>query len=166
MFCSAKAPLSRTLSECLDQWSTGRGARFEAIRPAQLGQQLEHAHWQFFFVPPELRAKAFGFGRARALARALRKIWARADLAGLNTVEIARITTKELPGIQFACIEARLRHIQQGLVLTPEKQGTKPSGTTGLRPPSPQSARGDRPLPRHANALHAYPPHFRRNFNS
>jgi hypothetical protein len=39
----------------------------EAIRPTQIGRQPEQAHWQFFFVPPELRAKTFGFGRTPAL---------------------------------------------------------------------------------------------------
>ncbi|HVH88259.1 MAG TPA: hypothetical protein VM912_16175 [Terriglobales bacterium] len=91
-----------------------------------------------FFVPPDVRAKAFGYGRTSALARALREILTQADLAALNAVKIASITAKEILGIQFACIEARLRHIQHGFILTPEKQGTKPSATTGLRTPYPK----------------------------
>jgi hypothetical protein len=99
----------------------------EAIRPTQIGlaDSSNRRAGSFSSFHPSSEP-TFRLGRTSALARAIRKILAKADLAGLNTVEIASVTIKELLGIQFACIEARLRHIQKGLVLTPEKQGTKP----------------------------------------
>lgn len=157
---------SRTLSQCPLQWLRPRGGFSRRFAPLSLAGSSNRRTGSFSSFHPAFEPRLSASARTSALARALRKILAKADLAGLNTVEIASITAQELLGIQFACIEARLRHIQQGLVLTPEKQGTKPSGTTGLRPPSPQAVRGDRFVPRLANALRACLPHVRRNFNS
>jgi hypothetical protein len=50
---------------------------------------------------PKLSASA----GTSALARALRKILAKADLAGLNRVEIASVTTKEL--LEFSSLASR-----------------------------------------------------------
>lgn len=51
------------------QWCLLRG-----MRSADLGRRLDPAGWQFFFVPPEVRANAFGVSQKHALARALKKI--------------------------------------------------------------------------------------------
>ena len=64
------------------------------LSPAELDKELYRAGWQFFYIPPEIRAGALGFNRKRALERALKKLLVKAHTARLNAVQITGIEAK------------------------------------------------------------------------
>jgi len=89
------------------------------VRPAELDRQLNSVGWYFFFLPPEIQAGALALDRDRkhALAKALRKLLARAEAEKVNTLEITRVKTKEFPGFLYASLRGYMRHIQQSPLL-------------------------------------------------
>ena len=95
------------------------------LSPAELDKDLYRAGWQFFYIPPEIRAGALGFNRKHALERALKKLIVKADTARLNAVQITRIEAKRFLGIHYASISAYLRHIQKSLILSPARGKTE-----------------------------------------
>ena len=64
------------------------------LSPAELDKELYKAGWQFFYIPPETQAGALGFNRKQALARALKKLLAKADAAKLNAVHLPVLKKK------------------------------------------------------------------------
>ncbi len=92
------------------------------IGTAQLDRQLDQEGWYFFYLPPEIAFSAFGFARKHALARALKKLLARAETEKLNTVKVTAVETKKFLGVHHAKVIARVRHIQKSPILfaTPE----------------------------------------------
>ncbi len=57
-----------------DQVALGEWNLVSRLRPVELDKELYKAGWQFFYIPPEVRASALGFNRKHALERALKKL--------------------------------------------------------------------------------------------
>ena len=95
------------------------------LSPAELDKELYRASWQFFYIPPEIRAGALGFNRKHALERALKKLLVKADTARLNAVQITGVEAKKFLGIHYGSISAYLRHVQKSLILSPASEKTE-----------------------------------------
>jgi len=108
-----------------DQLVPGEWNLVSRLSPAELDKELYRAGWQFFYIPPEIRAGALGFNRKHALERALKKLLAKADAARLNAVQITSVEAKNFLGIHYASISAYLRHVQRSLILSPAPEKTE-----------------------------------------
>jgi hypothetical protein len=92
------------------------------VKSAELDRLLNRAGWHYFFVPPEVHACALGFNNTHALSRALKKLMTRAQAERLNALQITTMRTKKSLGLHYAKCGANLRHIQDGLVLSPASE--------------------------------------------
>ena len=111
-----------------DQLVFGEWNLVSALSPAEFDKELYRAGWQFFYIPPEIRAGALGRSRKHALERALNKLLAKADGAKLNAVQITGVEAKKFLGIHYASISGYLRHVQKSLILSPAPEKTEQQG--------------------------------------
>jgi len=95
-----------------DHVALGEWNPVSRLRPVELDKELYKAGWQFFYIPPEVRASALGFNRKHALERALKKLLVKADAAKLNAVQLTSVEAKKFLSIYYASIGACLRHVQ------------------------------------------------------
>lgn len=82
-----------------------------------LDRQLREAGWTFFYLAGEISASVLGWGREKALERAIHKALARISAGGFNCLEIAQITAKRFLGLLYVSVSAHPRHIQEGMFL-------------------------------------------------
>ena len=66
-----------------------------------------------FPAPQQLAINRMGFGGARALEKALRKIIRRLGITKFNCLEIAQITQWSFAGISYVHVTADARNIRQ-----------------------------------------------------
>ena len=77
----------------------------------RLGQKIEEAKWNFFYLAGEIRVTVLGSGR-ETLRRAVKRALAKQEKQ-FNSLEIASVVSKRLLGLPFMSVVARTRHIQQ-----------------------------------------------------
>jgi hypothetical protein len=82
----------------------------------ELGKELAHAGWSFFFMAGAIRATAFGFDRPRMIEAALKRLIAIVRRQKCNCLEIDAIATRSFWGMPYISMSAHSRHIQNGLV--------------------------------------------------
>jgi hypothetical protein len=87
-----------------------------------LGQKIEKAHWNFFYLAGEMKAIVFGRERPGALRRAVKQILAKPEGRKCNSLEITSVASKSFLGIPFLSVAANSRHIQESLYLTPGRE--------------------------------------------
>jgi len=83
----------------------------------RLGQKIEQAKWNFFFLAGDVKAIVFGRPGPSSLRRALRSILAKPAARKFNSLEIAGTRSRWFLGIPFVIVTANFRHIQQNLTL-------------------------------------------------
>ncbi len=110
------------------QLAFGEWNLVSALSPAEFDKELSRAGWQFFYIPPEIRAGALGRNRQHALERALNKLLVKADGAELNAVQITGVEAKQFLGIHYASVSGCLRHVQKSLILSPTPEKTEQQG--------------------------------------
>jgi hypothetical protein len=108
-----------------DQLVLGEWNLVSRLSPAEFDKELYKAGWQFFYIPPEVRASALGFNRKHAIERVLNKLLVKADAAKLNAVQLTSVEAKKFLGIHYASISACLRHVQKSLILSPASATTE-----------------------------------------
>lgn len=85
-----------------------------------LGRGILRIGWTFFCLAGEIRATVFGIDRQKMVCRAIERILARAKSEKLNSLEIVGVTSvgsERFPLVRHVTVSARLRHIQQSLIL-------------------------------------------------
>jgi len=100
--------------------------------PSTFEQAIQEAGWRFFFVAGGITATAFGFDRDKAVRMAAGRIIAQTQSRSCNSVEIIRVTSTSFLNLPYVSVSARLRHIQQGMVL--HQPVALPAWTISLSP--------------------------------
>jgi hypothetical protein len=85
-----------------------------------LGQNIEGANWNFFYLAGEMRVIVLGRDRSGTLRKAVKRVLAKQEKQ-FNSLEITKVVSKRFLGIPFMSIAAHTRHIQQGICLVPAK---------------------------------------------
>jgi hypothetical protein len=103
-----------------------------------LGQKIEEAKWQFFYLVGEIGAIALGGEELGTLRRAVKQILAKQGGQKFNSLEITGVVSKRFLGIPFISVTAHFRHIKQGICLVPAKNfvlriPTAPNGEVTTR---------------------------------
>ena len=97
-------------------------------------RELREKAWHFFCLIPDVQGTGIARSPDRAIRKALEKVFAKALVNRVNTLEIAAVRTKRVLGIYRTEVAAKLRHIQEGPYLfttTEEMHQRVPVVTTG-----------------------------------
>jgi hypothetical protein len=85
-----------------------------------LNREIQKAGWTFFCAAGEIRTTVFGIDMRKTVRRAIERILARAQSEQLNSLEIVRMActgSDRFPLVRHVTVSARLRHIQESLIL-------------------------------------------------
>ena len=131
----------------------------EEKRAWDIERELREQAWRFFYLIPDVRGAAIASSPDRAVRKALEKVFAKALVKRVNTLEIATLRTRRFLGIHGTEVVAKLRHIQESpyLFTTTEEMHQRvpvimavPDWTTepwsqipGVPKPFPNQAPGD-----------------------
>lgn len=89
----------------------------ENKRAWDIGRELREEAWRFFYLIPDVRGAGIARSPDRAVRKALEKVFAKALVKRVNTLEIATLRTRRFLGIHRTEVVAKLRHIQESLYL-------------------------------------------------
>ena len=78
-----------------------------------LDAAIHKAGWTFFFMAGEIKITAFGFGKERAVRRAVKQVLTNVEAHKCNCVEITEVSVKSFLGMPFVNVSAHSRHIQK-----------------------------------------------------
>ncbi len=82
-----------------------------------LGQKIDEADWNFFYLAGEIKATVVGREGAEALRRAVKQILAKRTGQKFNSLEIAKVVSKRFLGVPYLKVFVHSRHIQEGMYL-------------------------------------------------
>ena len=82
-----------------------------------LGQKIDEADWNFFYLAGEIKATVVGREGVAALRRAVKQILAKRTGQKFNSLEIAKVVSKRFLGVPYLKVFAHSRHIQEGMYL-------------------------------------------------
>jgi hypothetical protein len=82
-----------------------------------LGQKIDEADWNFFYLAGEIKATVVGREGVAALRRAVKQILAERTGQKFNSLEIAKVVSKRFLGVPYLKVFAHSRHIQEGMYL-------------------------------------------------
>ena len=82
-----------------------------------LGQKIDEADWNFFYLAGEIKATVLGGEGVEALRRAVKQILAKRTGQKFNSLEIAKVVSKRFLGVPYLKVFAHSRHIQEGMYL-------------------------------------------------
>ena len=85
----------------------------EDKRAWDIERELREEAWHFFCLTPNVREAGMARSPDRALRKALEKVFAKALVKRVNTLEIATLRTRRFLGIHRTEVVAKLRHIQE-----------------------------------------------------
>lgn len=88
----------------------------------QLGQKIEGAKWNFFFLAGEIRVTVLGRDRLETLRKAVKYVLAKRADQKFNSLQITNVVAKRVLGIPFVKLTAHSRHIQESIFLVPTKE--------------------------------------------
>ncbi len=103
-----------------------------------LGQKIDEADWNFFYLAGEIKATVVGREGAEALRRAVKQILAKRTGQKFNSLEIAKVVSKRFLGVPYLKVFAHSRHIQEGMYLAAARDShlktpAVPAAEFGLR---------------------------------
>jgi hypothetical protein len=75
---------------------------------------IEEEGWTFFFMAGEIKVKAFGSDREKALRLALKRLVKHVKAQRCNSIEITRVTDKSFLRAPYVSVSAHTRHLQMG----------------------------------------------------
>jgi len=85
-----------------------------------LNREIQKAGWRYFCAAGEIRTTVFGIDMRKTVRRAIERILARAQSEELNSLEIVLVActgSERFPLVRHVTVSARLRHIQESLIL-------------------------------------------------
>jgi hypothetical protein len=85
----------------------------EGKRAPEIERDLQGEGWHFFYLIPDVQGAGIARSPDRALRKALEKVFAKALVNRVNTLEIASVRTRSVLGVYRAEVVAKLRHIQE-----------------------------------------------------
>ena len=85
----------------------------EDKRAWDIERELREQAWRFFYLIPDVRGAGIARSPDRAVRKALEKVFAKAHVNRVNTLEIATLKTKRFLGIYRTEVAAKLRHMQE-----------------------------------------------------
>jgi hypothetical protein len=74
---------------------------------------IHKAGWTFFFMAGEIKITAFGFDKAQAVRRAVKRVITNVESHKCNCVEITGVSEKSFLGMPYVNVSAYSRHIQE-----------------------------------------------------
>ena len=103
-----------------------------------LGQKIDEADWNFFYLAGEIKATVVGREGVAALRRAVKQILAKRTGQKFNSLEIAKVVSKRFLGVPYLKVFAHSRHIQEGMYLAAARDShlktpAVPAAEFGLR---------------------------------
>jgi hypothetical protein len=103
-----------------------------------LGQKIDEADWNFFYLAGEIKATVVGREGVAALRRAIKQILAKRTGQKFNSLEIAKVVSKRFLGVPYLKVFAHSRHIQEGMYLAAARDShlktpAVPAAEFGLR---------------------------------
>ena len=87
-----------------------------------LGRKIHEAGWTFFCQAGDIKAITFGIDEQEMVRRAVKRILAKVESGKFNCLEITRVTNQRFLGVPYASVSARLRHIQESVLLFESKE--------------------------------------------
>lgn len=82
-----------------------------------LGRKIHEAGWTFFCQAGDIKAITVGIDEQQMVRRAIKRILAKMDSEGFNSLEITRVANQRFLGVPYASVSARSRHIQESVIL-------------------------------------------------
>jgi hypothetical protein len=80
---------------------------------AQLGREIEHAGWTFFYMAGEICKTGFGFNDQSRAARAVEHVIKAVRRENCNCLEITQMRRRSFLGLSYTSLIAHARHIQR-----------------------------------------------------
>jgi len=85
----------------------------EDKRAWDIERELREKAWHFFCLVPDVHGAGIARSLDRAVRKALEKVFAKAMVNRVNTLEIASVRTRRALGVYRTEVVAKLRHIQE-----------------------------------------------------
>ena len=85
----------------------------EDKRAWDIERELQEKDWQFFYLTPDVQGVGIARSQDRAIRKALEKVFAKAMVSRVNTLEIASVRARHALGVYRTEVVAKLRHIQE-----------------------------------------------------
>lgn len=79
----------------------------------QLGKEIEHAGWTFFYMAGEIRTSGFGFNDQSRTARAVAHVIRAVKRENCNCLEITQMRRRSFLGLSYTSLVAHAKHIQK-----------------------------------------------------
>lgn len=79
----------------------------------ELDTAVGKAGWTFFFMAGEIKIRAFGFDKEKAIRRAVKGVITNVKGQKCNCLEITQVSPKSFLGIPYVNVRAHARHIQK-----------------------------------------------------
>lgn len=114
-----------------------------------LDRRIREAGWTFFCLAGEISATGFGFEGQKTERRAVRRLLANAASENFNTLEIARMVSRNFLGVPYTTVYAHSRHVQKSLFLFHDEGVQKCDQTKiscGVNPSMGRAEIGDQSL--------------------
>ena len=99
-----------------ESYSDGWVAVKDTLR--EFEQSVRESGLTFFFMAGEIKARAFGFDRQKALRTALTRLMAQVKSQRCNGIEIMQVIDKSFLSVPYVTVFAHARHLQNGLLFS------------------------------------------------
>jgi hypothetical protein len=100
-----------------DPYSVGWGA-LKNLGRRELDDELFRAGWISLFHAREIKTKAVGLDKRKAIRTAVKRLLSSAESRRFNSLEVRHVVTRSFLGVHSVMVFARPRHIQINPVLS------------------------------------------------
>ena len=97
---------------CVSGWHL-----LQRVNSQEMKDLMVQTGWNFFYIAAQRKATVWGWSKAAALQKALRRITAQADVTEYNCLEIKEVEARRLLIISLVRVTARSRQIQRQTVI-------------------------------------------------